>query len=268
MAETQRRHHIMPPSAPIISRVSHMTLSRAAGLIAFLGLTFMYLPCVAGSDRSQHIADVGRYIVRWRGYVQPGKAGDVIEILAPLPHVPGRRAVLQRVYRYPETKWDTWLDSVCVWHAPDTGSEGEAGLMLTLSYGAGSSKKFVILANTRSGFREVFNGLSDRIGNARSLEMVDLNGDGETEIVFVPSYANFRGSDPGDTRAQVWKWEQPKERYVKVRESAYSERLNPLHAMNGVQSHKSTDSNTREPSYFDLNNEPSGSSQKQRGSSK
>lgn len=187
-----------------------------------LYLTSMHL---CASQKTLHRADVGVYIVTWHRSYNKDDIGDIIEVYKSQTERNHKPSHLKRIYKYFAS---TNLDSVTMWHAPMQAYPMIRGILLTTSFSTGSGKEFIILAETKRGFHQVFKVFSAKIGDARSLEMVDLDDDSFPEIIVVPSYADFRESESGITRAQVWKWANNVERYVKIRESAYSDRLRPL----------------------------------------
>jgi hypothetical protein len=217
------------------ARSSRLVRDAAIGLVT-VALIFVSRSLAAMPGHFVHSAEMGRFVVKWHLTTDPIQSGDVVEVFQSGITAKNRRPPLTRVYKFFEKDRAVWLESACVWRGPSN----EDGVMLTLTYGVGTGRRFVILGTTRHGFRKVFDKFSDRIdtiGDDRSLEMVDLIGDGGTEIVYVPSYANFREADPGDTRAQVWEWDRSSEHYVKVRDSAYLRRLEPLRT-NSVSAQK------------------------------
>ncbi len=111
-------------------------------------------------------ANVGEFTVKWRPVHEPGKGGEVIEIFDSVATKGGNSSTTKRVYRFFDSSYWTYLDTVSSWNAPLAGNRpDQAGIILTLSYSVGMDKTFIILAKTRHGFREVFSGLSERIGD-------------------------------------------------------------------------------------------------------
>jgi hypothetical protein len=195
----------------------------------FAASLFMITTGVSAADMAVHSSEVGRLVVRWRHSHGAGGVGDVVEVYKRLHAKGAAGSVLVRLYRY---KSHTFLASVTSWCPPVSIYPKNRGVLLTSEFSSGSGKEFVILAQTTHGFRQVFRAFSNKVGDGRSLEIVDLDGDGYPEIICVPTYDDFRGVDAGKTLAQVWKWNSKLERYDKVRESAYADRLKPLSSRN------------------------------------
>jgi len=182
---------------------------------------------IAGDDCVSCIHD---YRVKW--YRNKQAIGDILEIY--------RHATNELIYK---ASLDTTIESISAWTAPEKDYDATRGIMVTTHFSTGSSKKFIILAEVKGKIREVLNVFSRKAGEAHALEIVDLDGDSYPEIICVASYEDFRGSNPGPTRAQIWKWFPKQARYVQVRDSAYLERLMPLRITTTIPSfsgHKRT----------------------------
>jgi hypothetical protein len=177
------------------------------------------------ADRPQ-FAYTSHYVAKWYRHPNRDRGGSILEIHSLFEYTGNReadkKALLNRYVSY------DYIESVAPWTAPpDNGAEW-TGLFITEHYSTGSSRKFLILAEQKGKFRKVFQAFSHRVGEGRSVEWVDLDGDSYPEIITVPSYDGFRGTNPRSTKAQVWKWSDQKARYVMVRESPYLQRLKPL----------------------------------------
>jgi len=119
-----------------------------------------------------------------------------------------------------------FVESIQPWVEP-VEDPRSSGLLVTLLGFAGSSREYVIIGSDHGSFRIVLDVLSLRAGE-RPLEMVDLDGDSNPEIVSIDDYTGLFDSYGGAVYARAWKWSRAKFRYENVRTSIYSQRLRPL----------------------------------------
>lgn len=189
-------------------------------------LTFVFLALCghihadASASRGQiHQAEVGPYIVYWH-LIPNGPTRDEVEILE------RNKRETKSIYRYIDST-GVGIMSVTRWHSPSTANPEADGLLLEYEGYSGTSRTFAIIARTSHGFRPVFHAISRNMGDEHVLEMVDLNSDGEDEVILVPDYLPYSAKREPST-AQVWRWSPKEERYNMVRESAFRDRLKPL----------------------------------------
>ena len=206
-------------------------MSACSILIRLCPLIGLVLVSTAGqrkdtSDPERHTT-VNGFLVKWKENRENDNIGDTVRIYKRRHGPPGKqhRRSIKLAYRFFDS---TTVNSVAGWTIASKNRPTVRGMILTTSFSTGSGKEVIILAEVNGAIRQVFKGFSDKVLKRNPIQLVHLDGDSNPEIVIIPSYSEFRGSDPGSTRAEIWKWSTKRERYVMVRESAYADRLKPL----------------------------------------
>ena len=180
---------------------------------------------VAQPTTAQSRVTLRRIVVKWAPDYSQNRTGDKVQLF--ISRSTGRHRVrLRPVYTFFDY---TSVVSAKPWMARLSPSSTAIGVILRTEFGAGSGVEEIIIARVHGRYRQLFKGFSNKVevvGEHRvPLVMRDLDGDGIPEIVFFPTFEPFRGSNPGNAEAEVWKWSPHKQQYVKVRTSPYTNRF-------------------------------------------
>lgn len=120
------------------------------------------------------------------------------------------------------------LDDICRWR-PDKQTEG---LIYSFTFSTGSAREWVVL--TRKGGRIVESlRIDSPIGAERTLEAVDLDGDGSLEILNLARTVHHEVHgiarlDLAASQVEIYRWNPKSAKYGRVRSCRYDRRLEPL----------------------------------------
>jgi hypothetical protein len=189
----------------------------------------LLLTVQAAQARTENRARVGRFVVTWQRDYSDNRTGDKIRLLNVRASMRGRVQMNRCLYTFFD---GTYFEFARPWAAKISRKLAADGIVVRTHFGTGSGVEEIIIANAHGQFRQLFKGFSNKVevvGKHRvPLIMRDLDCDGIPEIVFVPTFEPFRGSNPGSASAEVWKWSINRRKYVKVRTSPYAKRFMPL----------------------------------------
>ena len=160
--------------------------------------------------------------MEWGRYGRGDEYGDRLEIYPERPPHHGQAAPRPAsLYSFFED--GVYIQSVASWMAPEAHPRA-SGVLLKAHGGAGSHKRFILLASDDGRhFRVLLDVVSLFAGESRGLEMVDLDGDGYPELLTIADYSGV----PHAALVSIWKWSPAQRRYVMERTCPYWERLRP-----------------------------------------
>lgn len=122
-----------------------------------------------------------------------------------------------------------FVKSVTTWVAPAPGWD-VSGFMIVTRGGAGNNYRLIILADVKGVIKPVINLIGSG-GDKKLPEFVDLDNDGYQEIIHTPDWWKYYGNEKlafRSLKAEIWKWDPRKLRYVLVKKVPWLHRLDAL----------------------------------------
>jgi hypothetical protein len=132
--------------------------------------------------------------------------------------------VVYRMY-YP----GEFVKSVTTWVEP-TSRWNVSGFMIVTRGGAGNNYRLIILADVKGVIKPVINLIGSG-GEKKLPEFVDLDNDGYQEIIHTPDWWKYYGNEKlafRNLKAEIWKWDPIKSRYVLMKKVPWLHRLDAL----------------------------------------